>query len=144
MEAKMILLYSFRKNRFVGTYKDFEEICGYFKRLEYFKIFGPSSSKPLPEGFWNFVYHPHKRLSAIFKSLKEDVFNEVEQEAYGNDFGLIEIYRDDPVSQQIIVTPDIDVGGLMRDCCFGYARANNYVFFEAIRGNLENNFQKNQ
>ena len=128
----MILLYNFQKNRFVGTYKGFEEICDYFKRLEYFKIFGPSSSNPLPEGFWNFVYHPHKRLSAFFKSLKGHVFNEVEQEAYGNDFDLIEIYRDDPVSQQIIVTPDIDVGGLMRDWCFGYARANNYVFLKSL------------
>ena len=76
-------------------------------------------------------------MSALFGCLKEEALNEREQEAYENDFDLIEIYTGSPNPRQIVLTPDIDVPGIMRDWCFGYSYANNYVLFEIIRGDLD-------
>ena len=136
----MILLYN-AQNHLVGSYKGFEDLCDYFRRLEYFKDHPPSaalsSQNSFPEGPWNFIYHPHKRLSALFGCLKEKDFNEQEHEAYGNDFDLIEIYTGSPNPRQIVLTPDIDILGIMRDWCFGYSYANNYVLLEVIGGGLD-------
>lgn len=59
----MILLYN-AQNRPVGSYKSFEELCDYFRRLKYFKDHPPSpvlsSPNTYPVGSWNFIYHPQK------------------------------------------------------------------------------------
>ena len=146
----MIFLYN-AQNRHVGAYKDFEGLCDYFRRMEYFKDHPPSpppsTPSAVPEGYWNFICHPHRRLSAIFGCItglpgtgspwKEGSFTKQEHEAYGNGFDLIEIYTGGPNPRQIVLTPDIDVPGLMRDWCFGYSYAKSYVLLEAIRGCLD-------
>ena len=122
-------------NRVSSSYKNIEEVCDHFRRLEHMKPYSEGESSG--EGRWDFAYWPHKRLSALHEHLKDTHFSEAEREAYENELDLIEIFGGGTeLADQYIVTPNLDVGGLMREWCFDYACAHGYTVLETFSSEL--------
>ena len=126
-------------NRVSSSYKTFEEVCDHFRRVEHLK--------PIPAGEaysgdrWDFVYWPHKRLSSLHEHLKDTHFSHLEREAYEGEFDLIEVFDGrSELADQYIVTPDLDVAGLMREWCFDYAYAHRYTVLETFAPELSQCF----
>ena len=120
-----------------GSYKTFEEVCDHFRRVEHLKPVPEGSS--CDEGQWDFVYWPHKRLSSLHEHLKDTHFSQAEREAYEGELDLIEVFDGrSEFADQYIVTPDLDVTGLMREWCFDYAYAHRYTVLETNLSILPN------
>ena len=135
--VKMIWLYNSKS--LVGSYKNFEDVCDYFMRLEHFKAADRHSfySGSVPEEKWEFSYYTHEHLCAIVGGIEQDAeLTKVEWEAYENGIGLIEVCAGDPqLLQQIPLFPDVDVEELARDWSFDYAWDKNFSLFELVEEN---------
>jgi hypothetical protein len=133
----MIWLYNSKS--LVGSYKNFEDVCDYFMRLEHFKAANRGSfySGSFPEEKWEFSYYSHEHLCAIVGGIEQDAeLTKVEWEAYENGIGLIEVCAGDPqMLQQIPLFPDVDVEELARDWSFDYAWDKNFSLFELVEEN---------
>jgi hypothetical protein len=111
------------------SYKIFEEVCDHFRRIEHLKA--PSEEALYEDGRWDFSYWSHKRLSVLNEHLEDTQFSQAEREAYERGLDLIEIFDGcSGLSDQYVVTPDLDITGLMREWCFGYACAHGYTILE--------------
>ena len=122
-------------NRVSSSYRTFDEVCDHFRRVEHLK--------PLPAGEdcggdrWDFVYCPHKRLSSLHEHLKDTHFSYLEREAYENELDLIEVFDGrSELADQYVVTPDLDIGSLMREWCFDYAHYHGYTVLETFTPEL--------
>lgn len=125
----MIQLFDSKSHK-VGSFKAFEAVMEYFNRLENHKPWDPNSLNDQEK--WNFVYYPHRRLSALFGYVKSQ-FTEVEQEAYESECDLIEVYTgESQYPERYIVTADLDMESLVREWCFEYAYAHRYSVFEVV------------
>lgn len=133
----MIWLYNSKS--LVGSYKNFEDVCDYFMRLEHFKAADRDSFYPgsVPEEKWEFCYYSYEYLHSICGDVKRNVqLTKEEREAYENGLGLIEVCAGDPqLLQQIPLFPDIDVEELARDWSFDYAWDKNFSLFELVEEN---------
>jgi hypothetical protein len=129
----MIWLFN-SKSKVSVSYKNFEEVCDHFQRLEHLK---PESEEGLAdEERWGFAYWPHKRLSILHEHL-DNSLTQAEYEAYQHELDLIEISVGSLGRvEQYAVTPDIDVGMLMREWCFDYAYAHGYTVLETLSNNM--------
>ena len=140
----MIWLYNSKS--LVGSYKNFEDVCDYFMRLEHFKAADRGSfyHGSFPEEKWEFCYYTHEHLCAIVGGIEQDEeLTKVEWEAYENELDLIEVCTGDPQAfQQIILFPDVDVTELARDWSFDYAHAKNFSLFELIERNAGSGMAK--
>lgn len=126
----MIYLFNF-KTKVSVTYKNFEEVCDHFRRIEYLMPF--NEEKAHNQIRWEFIYWTHKRLVSLYDHSKDKSFSLVEQEAYENGCDLIEVihgYSEHP--KIYVVTPDLDPMILMREWCFDYAYSNGYTILETF------------
>jgi len=127
----MIWLYN--SGNLAGSYKGFESVSDYFMRLEHFRATENSVSH---EERWAFSCYRWEHLRGIFEGFEGYApWTALEREAYGNGFDLIELCCGNPQGlQQVVLFPEVDVEGLARDWCFGYAWAKNFTLLELIDG----------
>jgi len=130
----MIWIYNTQRKVSI-SYKNFEEVCDHFRRLEQVKSYSEEGSSD--EERWDFSYWPHKRVLALQEHLKNSHFSQAERDAYENELDLIEIFVG-PLgpTEQYAVTSSLDIGNLMREWCFDYAYAHGYTVLETLSNNM--------
>ena len=122
-------------NKVSSSYKNYEEVCDHFRRVEHLKLDPTEAS--YGHDRWDFIYWSHKRLSSLHEHLKDTHFSQVELEAYEGELDLIEIFDGrSRLVDQYIVTPDLDVTSLMREWCFDYAHQHGYTVLETFSTEL--------
>lgn len=119
----------------LGPYKTYEEVCDYFRRLEYLSpLFEEDSCN---EERWDFVYWSHRRLSFLYEHLNDNNLTYAERAAYENELDLVEIFDGSlKIVEQYIVTPDLNLPSLRRDWCFDYAYAHGFRLLEMLPGGI--------
>jgi hypothetical protein len=137
------------------SYKTFEEVCNYFNRLENLKIYADSHEYhdqledregdpdnfeggdcPIRQQQWGFIYHSHHKLLGLLENLEEISFIQIVQEAYKEEFEMIEIFRGEARSEWLVITPNLNENDVMRDWCLDYAYANGFIILETIPQNV--------
>jgi hypothetical protein len=130
----MIYLYS-NKQR-VKEFKNFDYLLEYINLLENSPLDDYNSYYEHQK--WKFIYHPYRKLSNHCEPIANQAFTAPELEAFEQQLDLIEIYSGDSQSiEQIVVTPDLDVAGLIKNWCFHYCYAKGLVLLEIFPGTFD-------
>jgi uncharacterized protein YabN with tetrapyrrole methylase and pyrophosphatase domain len=135
----------------MSPYKTFEEVCDYFNRLEDFKLLVDpyegcgligdqaerddiveSDDHPILQQQWGFIYHSHHKLLALLERLEEISFIQIVQEAYEEEFEMVEIFRGEAISEWIVIMPGLDENDVMRKWCLNYAFAHGFTILETF------------
>jgi len=136
----MIHLFSNKKK--VKEFKNFKELVEFFNHIENSKLVDYNSYYGQEK--WNFVFYPHKRRSALNEHTKNPL-TKIEEEAYENEFDMIEVYVGDPQTpEQFVITSKLDLQEFMRDWCFDYGYAHGYRVLELIDGYADSEDTKGQ
>lgn len=130
----MIYLYS-NKQR-VKAFKNFDYLLEYINLHENSPLVDCNSYHDQQK--WKFIYHLYRKLSNQCETMSHPALTGRELEAFEQQLDLIEIYSGDSQSiEQIIVTPDLDVAGLIKNWCFNYCYAKGLVLLEIFPGTFD-------